>query len=116
MYDLMVAALQTESTRVLTCRLPVSSLLTSLNIKMDFNTQSDYRQPRAETLEVSQKRVQSLSELLAHLLDQLKAAKQPGGSSLLDHTTVVYGSNIRTGHSLDNCPTLLSERGAGVKL
>jgi hypothetical protein len=30
--------------------------------------------------------------------------------------TVVYGSNIRTGHSLDNCPTLIMGGGAGVKL
>jgi hypothetical protein len=29
---------------------------------------------------------------------------------------VVYGSNIRTGHLLDNCPTLIAGRGAGVKL
>jgi hypothetical protein len=76
--------------------------------------------PRDEAFEVSQKRDLSLSELLAHLLAhllaQLKAAKQPDGSCLLDHTTVVYGSNIRTGHSLDNCPTLIAGRGAGVKL
>jgi hypothetical protein len=116
MYDLMVAALHTDSTRVLTYRLPVSSLLTSLNVAMDSHTMSHYHQPRAEALEVSQKRDLSQSELLAHLLDQLKAAKQPDGSCLLDHTTVVYGSNIRTGHSLDNCPTLIAGRGAGVKL
>ncbi len=116
MYDLMVAALQTDSTRVLTYRQPVSSLLTSLNVKLDSHTMSHYHTPRAEALEVSQKRDQSQSELLAHLLDQLKAAKQPDGTSLLDHTTLVYGSNIRTGHSLDNCPTLLAGRGAGVKM
>ncbi|NBX30799.1 hypothetical protein EBR04_10235, partial [bacterium] len=28
----------------------------------------------------------------------------------------VYGSNIRTGHSLDNCPTLVTGRGAGLRL
>jgi hypothetical protein len=41
---------------------------------------------------------------------------EPDGSSLFDHTTVVYGSNIRTGHSLDNCPTLVAGRGAGLRL
>lgn len=116
MYDLMVAALQTDSTRVLSYRQPVSSLLTSLKVKMDAHTMSHYHQSRGEALEASQKRDQAQSELLAHLLDQLKAAKQADGSSLLDHTTLVYGSNIRTGHSLDNCPTLLAGRGAGVKL
>jgi hypothetical protein len=116
MYDLMVAALQTDSTRVLTYRQPVSSLLTSLQIKVDSHTMSHYHQPRGETLEISQKRDSTQSELLAHLLDQLKAARQPDGTSLFDHTTVVYGSNIRTGHSLDNCPTLLAGRGSGIKL
>ena len=116
MYDLMVAALQTDSTRVLTYRQPVSSLLTSLQIKLDSHTMSHYHQPRGEILEISQKRDATQSELLAHLLDQLKAAKQPDGTSLFDHTTVVYGSNIRTGHSLDNCPTVLAGRGAGVQL
>jgi hypothetical protein len=29
---------------------------------------------------------------------------------------VAFGSNIRTSHSLDNCPTLLAGRGAGIKL
>jgi hypothetical protein len=77
---------------------------------------SHYHQPRGETLEISQKRDSTQSELLAHLLDQLKAARQSDGTSLFDHTTVVYGSNIRTGHSLDNCPTLLAGRGAGIKL
>jgi hypothetical protein len=56
------------------------------------------------------------SELLAHLLDKLKSTREPDGSTLFDHTTVVYGSNIRTGHSLDNCPTLLAGRGAGICL
>jgi hypothetical protein len=56
------------------------------------------------------------SELLAHLLAKLKSTREPDGSTLFDHTTVVYGSNIRIGHSLDNCPTLLAGRGAGIRL
>jgi len=42
--------------------------------------------------------------------------KEADGSSLLDHTTVVYGSNIRTIHYLDNCPTLVAGGGSGIKL
>jgi hypothetical protein len=53
---------------------------------------------------------------LLALIKKLKDTKEPDGSTLFDHTTVVYGSNIRTGHSLDNCPTLITGRGAGVKL
>ena len=50
------------------------------------------------------------------MIDQLKATKEPDGSSLFDHTILVYGSNIRTIHYLDNCPTLIAGRGAGLKL
>ncbi|MEY5027042.1 MAG: hypothetical protein RLZZ244_2570 [Verrucomicrobiota bacterium] len=116
MYDLMVAALQTDCTRVLTYRQPVSTLLTSLDIKMDSHTMSHYHGPRGEKLAVSQRRDEAQSQLLAHLIDRLKSTQEPDGGSLFDHTTVVYGSNIRTGHSLDNCPTLLAGRGAGIRL
>lgn len=116
MYDLIVAAFQTDSTRVITYRQPVSTLLTSLSITTDSHAMSHYHTPRGEKLEVSQKRDLAQSELLAHLLDRLKAAKEPDGSSLFDHTTVVYGSNIRTGHELTNCPTIIAGRGAGVRL
>ncbi|MCE9565311.1 MAG: hypothetical protein K8U57_25030, partial [Planctomycetes bacterium] len=50
------------------------------------------------------------------LMTKLKATKEADGSRLFDHTCLVYGSNLRTGHSLDNCPTLIAGGGAGVKL
>jgi hypothetical protein len=116
MYDLMVAALQTDSTRVLTYRQPTHTLLASLGFTMDSHTMSHYHGPRGEKLEASQRRDLAQSELLARLLDKLKATKEADGSCLFDHTTVVYGSNIRTGHSVDNCPTVIAGRGAGLKL
>jgi hypothetical protein len=116
MYAIMAAALQTDSTRVLTYRQPVSTLLTSLDIRIDAHTMSHYLGKGPEYLEASEKRDHAQSALLAELLDQLKAIKEPDGSCLLDHTTVAFGSNIRTSHSLDNCPTLLAGRGAGIKM
>jgi hypothetical protein len=116
MYDIMVAALQTDSTRVLTYRQPVSTLLTSLGVRIDSHTMSHYHGKGPEYLEASIKRDQAQCELLAGLLDKLQATKEPDGSTLFDHTTVAYGSNIRTGHSLDNAPTILAGRGAGIQL
>ncbi|MEY5010055.1 MAG: hypothetical protein RLZZ253_1194 [Verrucomicrobiota bacterium] len=116
MYDLMAAALQTDSTRVITYRQPVSTLLTSLGVRIDSHTMSHYHGKGPEYLEASLKRDWAQSELLAGLLDKLKSVREPDGSSLLDHTTVAYGSNIRTAHSLDNCPTLLAGHGAGLKM
>jgi hypothetical protein len=116
MYDVIVAAIQTDSTRVLTYRQPVTTLLTSLGMKTEAHTMSHYHGRPGDVVEASRKRDLSQSELLAGLITKLKTTKEPDGSSLFDHTTVVYGSNIRTGHSLDNCPTLITGRGAGVKL
>jgi Protein of unknown function (DUF1552) len=116
MYSIMVAALQTDSTRVLTYRQPVGTLLSSLDVKIDSHTMSHYSGKGPEYLEASEKRDWAQSELLASFLEKLKTTQDADGSSLFDHTTVVYGSNIRTGHNLDNCPTLIAGRGAGIKL
>jgi hypothetical protein len=116
MYDIMVAALQTDSTRVLGYRQPVDTLLTSLDIKVAPHDMSHYHSTMAEKLDASQRRDVANSELLAGLLDKLKATKESDGSSLLDHTTIAYGTNTRTEHNGDNCPTLLAGHGAGLKM
>jgi hypothetical protein len=116
MYDIIVAAMQTDSTRVLSYRQPVTTLLTSLGLKTEAHTMSHYHGRPGDVVESSRKRDLTQSELLAGLIDRLKATKEPDGSSLFDHVTVVYGSNIRTSHSLDNCPTLITGGGAGMKL
>jgi hypothetical protein len=67
-------------------------------------------------MEASQHRDRVQSEMFATLLDRLKATRETDGTSLFDHTTVVYGSNIRSVHYLDNCPTVIAGRGAGVAL
>ncbi len=116
-YDLLKAALQTDSTRVASYRLPVSTLLKSLAITVNGHDMSHYHLHQdTSKREASHARDLALGELLAVFLDKLKAAKEADGTSLFDHTTLVYGSNIRTEHSLDNCPTLVAGRGAGLKL
>lgn len=114
MYDLIVAALQTDSTRVMTFRQPVQHLLTSLEIKVAAHDMSHYHP--GNRMEASQHRDRVQSEMFATLLDKLKATPEADGTSLFDHTTVVYGSNIRSVHYLDNCPTVIAGRGAGVAL
>ncbi|MEI7855123.1 MAG: DUF1552 domain-containing protein [Planctomycetota bacterium] len=113
MYDIIVAALQTDSTRVITYRQPVGTLLQSLAIKVAPHDMSHYSP--GDRMEASQKRDVAQSELLARLIDKLKATKEPDGTSLFDHTVLAYGSNIRTIHYLDNCPTILAGGGAGLK-
>jgi len=114
MYDLIVAALQTDSTRVMTYRQPVQSLLQSMDISVAPHNMSHYSP--GERMEASQKRDAAQSELLAGLIDKLKATKEADGSSLFDHVALGYGSNIRSIHYLDNCPTVLTGGGANLKL
>lgn len=116
MYDIMIAAMQTDSTRVLTYRQPVETLLTSVGVNVHPHDMSHYITTKGEKLAASQKRDLVQSELLAGLLDKLKATREADGSSLFDHVALTYGSNIRSGHNLTNCPTILAGGAAGIKL
>ena len=114
MQDLMVAALQTDSTRSLTYRMPGQSLLQSLGLKNSSHNVSHYSP--GQRMEASKQRDKVHSELLARLIDKLKATREADGSSLFDHTAVAFGSNISSIHYLTNCPTILTGGGANLKL
>ncbi len=114
MYDMMVTAFQTDATRVISYRQPVNSLLRSRGVNLDGHSMSHYDMgPRRQASETRDK---CQSELLAHLIARLKQTPGTDGSSMFDHVSVVLGTNIRTTHMLDNCPTLLTGGGAGIKL
>ncbi len=113
-YDLIVAALQTDSTQVMTYRQPVQSLLQSMDIGVASHNMSHYTP--GERMEASQARDAAQSELLAGLIDKLKATKEADGSNLFDHVALAYGSNISSIHFLDNCPTILTGGGANLRL
>lgn len=114
MYDLMVAAMQTDSTRVLSYRLPGQSLLSSLDLKPSAHNVSHYSP--GDRMDASQARDKAHSELLAGLIDKLKSTKEADGSSLYDHVSLTFGSNISSIHYLDNCPTILAGGGANLKM
>ena len=114
MYDLIVAALQTDSTRVMSYRLPGQNLLKSLGVTLSAHNISHYSS--GERLEASKIRDKAHAELLAGLIDKLKATKEADGSSLFDHTALAFGSNISSIHYLDNCPTVLAGGGGNLKL
>jgi len=117
MYDLLIAAFQTDSTRVITYRQPGGhDFLSSIGVDVHPHDMSHYATTKGEKLAASQKRDLTNNTLLAGLIDKLKATKEADGSSLFDHIALAYGSNIRSGHHLSNCPTLLTGGGAGVKL
>ncbi len=115
MYKLMVAAMQTDSSRVFTYRQPVGSLLKSIDADGGNPHNISHYRPGPK-MEASQMRDEAQSQLLSGLIDNLKATKEADGSSLYDNVTLAYGSNIRSIHFLDNCPTILAGGGANLKM
>lgn len=114
MYDLIVAALQTNSTRVMTYRIPGQTLLQSLDVTLSAHNVSHYSP--GERMQASQARDKTHCELLAGLIDKLKATKEADGTSLFDHVALAFGSNISSIHYLTNCPTIVTGGGANLKL
>ena len=111
MYDMIIVALQTDATRVVTYRQPVCSLLEGMGIRLKAHSLSHYgfSQPR---IQASRERDKKCTQLFAHFLDRLKEAKDTDGSRLFDNCIVSYGTNLRSGHELKNLPALLSGGGA----
>lgn len=109
-YDLMVMALQTDSTRVITCGIgsegnasgiPEIGILQTRHGLSHHN--GDPEQLRRLTATDT-----FLVEQLSYFLDQLKQHREESGT-LLDTTQVLWGSGMAYGHSHGNAnlPTLL---------
>jgi hypothetical protein len=113
MYDLMVAAMQVDASRVFTYRMPVNSMIQSLGATMTAHSMSHYS--AGERRNVSQSRDTAHAKLLAEFIDKLKASKEADGSSLFDHCAITMGTNLSSVHTLKNCPTLIAGGGAGFK-
>lgn len=111
MYDMMIIALQTGMTNVISYRQPVCSLLSGMGIVIKAHSLSHYGFSDTRIL-ASRERDKKCSALFAHFLDRLKEAKDSDGSRLFDNCIVSYGSNLRSGHELKNVPAILSGGGA----
>jgi hypothetical protein len=111
MYDMIIVALQTDSTRIVSYRQPVCSMLAGMGMTLKAHSLSHYgfSQPRTKA---SQERDRKCSELFAHFLDRMKEAKDIDGSRLYDNCIISYGTNLRSGHELKSLPAVLSGGGA----
>ena len=115
MYDMIIIALQTDATRVISYRQPVCSLLAGMGVALKAHSLSHYGFSQSR-IDASRERDKKCSALLGHFLDRLKEAKDMDGSRLYDNCIVSYGTNLRSGHELKNLPALLSGGGArGIK-
>ncbi|MEQ8784818.1 MAG: DUF1552 domain-containing protein [Pirellulaceae bacterium] len=112
MYDLIVAAIRTDMTRVIAYRQPVEGLFGDLGYKVTGH-KTTHCTKQSDAYQASIARDRRQLELLAHLIDRLKELKDPDGSSVFDNSIIAYGSGIRTGHILRNTPTLVAGHGGG---
>lgn len=111
-FDLMHAAIQSDSTRVMTYCLPTSGILKEIKSPFNAHKMSHHGIKPAQT-EIQLKRDLIFSEQVARFLNKLKATKEIDGSSLLDHSLIAYGTCLRQTHTLKNGPLILAGHGGG---
>jgi len=111
-YDLMVMALRTDSTRVITCMICSESnggAIPDIGISQTRHGLSHHNGDPEQLRRLTQTDT-FLIDQLAYFLDQLKENKEADGQSLLDTTQVLWGSGMAYGHSHGNAnlPTILA--------
>ncbi len=111
-FDLMVMALRTDSTRVISCMICSESnggAIPDIGISQTRHGLSHHNGDPEQLRRLTQTDT-FLVEQFSYFLDQLKAHKEEGGQSLLDTTQVLWGSGMAYGHSHGNAnlPTLLA--------
>jgi len=106
MLDMIIIALQTDSTRVASYRLPITSLLKSLDIGITAHALSHYKFSKTKRAD-SETRDARLMKFIAEFVDKLKVTKDRNGLNLYDTTLTSFGGNLRTAHTLHSCPALI---------
>tara|TARA_R110002096_G_scaffold24760_6_gene77938 strand:- start:12835 stop:14214 length:1380 start_codon:yes stop_codon:yes gene_type:complete len=103
MYDLMVLALRTDMTRVITCMSGSESNglpIPEIGVAQSRHELSHHNGDPEQLRRLSQCDA-FLTEQFAYLLDQLKAVSEDG-ENLLDRTQLLFGSGMAYGHSHGN--------------
>jgi hypothetical protein len=117
MLDLMAIALQTDSSRVLSLRLPGESQVFTIDgqmLKFSYHSMSHHGNDPDKVAELVKVDTQHM-RLFARFLEQLKTKTDAEGRALLDSTIVMWGSGMgdASRHSNTDIPTLVA--GGGLK-
>ena len=115
LYDLILLALQTDSARVITFSLGSMNAVPNNipGVRTDWHMLSHHGRDENKIEELA--RIEAAEfEVLNEFLNKLKSVKEAGGH-LLDHTAILFGSNLgnASSHSWHNLPILLA--GGGYK-
>ena len=101
MIDLMHLALQTDSTRIITFALNgLNAVPVIEGVTQDWHNLSHHGQDPAKLAELRIVEIQQM-KLFGELLGKLKGTGEQG-STLLDRTTILFGSNLGNASSHDN--------------
>jgi hypothetical protein len=101
MFDLISLALATDSTRLVTLMIRLDGFGAQVPGVSDEAHNLSHHVGRPEKIEQLENLERAQMKALAGLLQRLSAAKE-GGSSLLDRTMVLFGSNLGNGNNHDN--------------
>jgi hypothetical protein len=117
MYDLMVLAFQTDTTRVITFMLAnegSNRTYPMVGVNDGHHEISHHRDDRDKVAKL-QKIDHFLVSEFAYFLEKLASIKE-GQGTLLDHSMILYGSGISDGnrHRHDDLPIVLAGRGGGT--
>ena len=115
MYDLILLALQTDSTRVIAFSLGGMNAVPSNipGVNTDWHNLSHHGKEESKIEELSKIEAAEF-QVFSEFLTKLKGVQESDGH-LLDHTTILFGSNLgnASSHSWRNLPILLA--GGGYK-
>jgi hypothetical protein len=115
MFDLMTAALQTDSTRVVTFLMAIEQsnrAYREIGIPDSHHGLTHHggdKEKIEKCININRFQV----EQFAYFIDKLKATKE-GDGTLFDHVMVTYGSGLGKDHDHDDLPTLITGRGNGL--
>jgi Protein of unknown function (DUF1552) len=118
MYDLMVLAFRTDTTRIATFMVANEGSNRSfpmIDVK-EGHHQLSHHQNKRDSIEKIAKIDRYYCELFANFVKQLKDTRD-GEGSLLDHCLVVYGGAISDGnrHDHHDLPVIMAGRGGGLQ-
>ena len=115
MFKMIIAAYQTDATRVITYRMPDAELLKSMGFSSSPHTLSHYGNSSVRH-KLNLERTKKWMQLYSYFIDLLRSAKDsldPNGRTIYENTLAYLGGGLRTAHRTENVPCLLT--GGGFK-
>ena len=116
LFELMALALETDSTRVATLEMAGAQFRTGLlGLKKGYHAYSHHGQDPENIAGLVKLELYQMQQFAA-FLERLKSTEVVGGGTLLDETTVLFGSGMGNANSHTNTDLPILVAGGGLKL